>query len=46
MFGENDKYLKSVDEIVCDEIKLLFMDIVSTKMTNTVSTNASKKFLL
>ena len=47
---ENGKYFKSVvddSKIACDEIKLLlFMDIVSRKMTNTISTNASKVILV
>ena len=38
---ENGKYLKSIvdnSRIVCDEI-IYVMDIVSTKMTNTIATN-------
>ena len=41
--SENDKYLKSIPDtsvITCDEI-LYVMDIVSTKMTNTIATNVS-----
>ena len=41
--SENDKYLKSILDtsvITCNEI-LYVMDIVSTKMTNTIATNVS-----
>ena len=41
---ENSKYLKSIADtsvIECDEI-ISVMDIVSTKMTNTVATNVTK----
>ena len=40
---ENSKYLKSIADtsvIVCDEI-IYVMDIVSTRMTNTIATNAT-----
>ena len=43
---ENGKYLKSIADtsvIACDEI-ISVMDIVSTKMANTIATNASIKF--
>ena len=42
---ENSKYLKSIADdsaIVCDEI-IDAIDIVSTKLTNTLATNVTKK---
>ena len=36
---ENSKYLKSSSVIECDEI-ITVMDIVSTKMTNTIAVNS------
>ena len=42
--SDNSKYLKSIADIsviACDEI-VDVMDIVSTKMTNTISTNVTK----
>ena len=41
--GDNSKYLKSIVDtsvIECDEI-IFVMDILSTKMTNTIATNES-----
>ena len=41
--SENDKYLKSITDtsvIMCDEI-VSVMDVVSTKITKTISTNPS-----
>ena len=43
---ENSKYLKSIADtsvIACDEI-VSVMDIVSTKMTNTIATNVTKNW--
>ena len=43
---ENNKYLKGIADtsvITCDEV-ISVMDIVSTKMTNTIATNLTKHF--
>ena len=45
MYCENSKYIKIIcddSEIVCDEI-ISGIDIVSTKMTNTIATNVTEK---